>query len=507
MATPTIKFKQSSIPSDAVPSPVVTKAGRHMKPTEKAAELQRSYLDEDDDDAAPARPAAAAARKPKTPAGGAPMAPKIKLKMGASDVRTPIVFKTTGGRGRPPVKPKGEGYDSEASDREEDPTIEENIIFRMLPGPDLDYLQTALGNHKKAPDVKMRFLDDKGARVLVTVRGNHYVATLTELPTITEAMKTFDRKAIIKTADVCNMLLVFARVSSEDEARKAPLPPLLAGGTNEWPHGLTPPMHDARHRRFRKMISKKEIENKEAEVARLLDLDRQAESSTWSWIDDRVGTTATPAPFGAGGASAAEAAGLGGDADGDEDYDAMDYDAEGEQADYFSQPVDAQRPQPDAADMLDLEAEIFQAFGEDHEMADAAAAGTAAQTAGPGETPALPTTTGTPAAGMTTGAEDEEEEDDEDEDESDDSGDDDAGGAGDDEERQKRQHQKALREDVAELYKSLLDKEKQIKEATNHIFRERFRKGKQAILSQLNLKRVAMGLSQDEFDNLCQSLA
>ena len=81
------------------------------------------------------------------------------------------------------------------------------------------------------------------------------------------------------------MLLVFQKVKSEDEARKAPLPQPVESGF-KWPHGLTPPMHDCVNRRFAKVISRKEIEDKEAEVQRLLAADRAAQSTRWEWVGD-----------------------------------------------------------------------------------------------------------------------------------------------------------------------------------------------------------------------------
>ena len=43
-----------------------------------------------------------------------------------------------------------------------------------------------------------------------------------------------------------------------------------------WPHGITPPLHHVRKRRFRKRVNKRTIESVEEEVERLLGEDAEA---------------------------------------------------------------------------------------------------------------------------------------------------------------------------------------------------------------------------------------
>jgi transcription initiation factor TFIID subunit 7 len=50
----------------------------------------------------------------------------------------------------------GLGYDSEASDREDDPAIEEQIILRCRPGEDAEYLKDCL-ERKEVPDIMIKF--------------------------------------------------------------------------------------------------------------------------------------------------------------------------------------------------------------------------------------------------------------------------------------------------------------------------------------------------------------
>ena len=112
------------------------------------------------------------------------------------------------------------GYDSEASDREEDPTIDEDIILRMPAGEDSEYLRRAIANNTLGvtKDVHMRFLTSNGRRACVTIQNRRYAAVLVDLPCVVEAMKSWNKKEFYKSADVCQMLLVLGRVATDEEA-------------------------------------------------------------------------------------------------------------------------------------------------------------------------------------------------------------------------------------------------------------------------------------------------
>ncbi|KAL3306361.1 transcription initiation factor tfiid subunit 7 [Colletotrichum asianum] len=281
LSTTKIKLKPSQPPTPAstdTPKPVKTKAGRQPKPTSKLIESKKREQDEIDDD------------------GLSRSAKKIKL-LKTPTVSTPgnrhIVVKA---KGKPPVHPPGDGYDSEASDQEKDPVIEEQFILRMMPGEHCEYVRKCIEEGKVGvarkdggADIAIKFIEDESRRALVIVKGQHYAAVMVELPTITEGMKSWDRKTFMKSADICHMLLVFQQVKSEDEARKVPLPPMIQPGF-KWPHGLTPPMHDAANQRFAKVISRSEIELKENEVKKLLAADAAAVSSKYELIDENKPT-------------------------------------------------------------------------------------------------------------------------------------------------------------------------------------------------------------------------
>ncbi|KAI9829603.1 MAG: hypothetical protein M1838_005882, partial [Thelocarpon superellum] len=222
--------------------------------------------------------------------------PAKRLKLKHKGPVTPIIRAKL--KGKPPPRPLGVGYDSESSDREIDPHIEEEFILRMEPGDDCDYLRKAIEEKKMGlpkrdggADVSMKFLNRDGRRAIVTIRQRHYAATMVDLPCVVEGMKSWDRRGWWKAADICQMLIVTGRVDTEDMALTAPLPPNIDPKTFQYPHGLTPPMHNVRKNRFRKRVSNRTIEAVEDEVERLLAADRECEpgGSTYEIVDlDRM---------------------------------------------------------------------------------------------------------------------------------------------------------------------------------------------------------------------------
>ncbi|XWS73428.1 hypothetical protein CRYUN_Cryun02cG0127400 [Craigia yunnanensis] len=80
----------------------------------------------------------------------------------------------------------------------------------------------------------------KDGRTGTFVVGNdHFPASLLDLSSVVESYKTYDDSALVKTADVSQMIMV--RESGE-----------ASPDVVENRHGLTPPMRDTRRRRFRK---------------------------------------------------------------------------------------------------------------------------------------------------------------------------------------------------------------------------------------------------------------
>ncbi|OCK80517.1 hypothetical protein K432DRAFT_382128, partial [Lepidopterella palustris CBS 459.81] len=212
-----------------------------------------------------------------------PLAPKIKLKTRASTGNVALKVKY---HGKPPIRNPGVGYDSEAEDAEIDPAIESQFILRMRPGPDCDTLRQAITEKRVGrPDresglgVQFRFFDKEGRRTMVTINKRMYAAMMVDLPCVIESMKSWNKRDWVKSADVCQMLLVLGQVKNEDEAKNFPVPKEVDPISHQFAHGLTPPMHWVRRRRFRQRVSFRKIEQVEAEVERLRALDKEAEAS------------------------------------------------------------------------------------------------------------------------------------------------------------------------------------------------------------------------------------
>src|SRR5262245_11755695 len=81
------------------------------------------------------------------PSSAVPSLPRIRLRSAAT-ASTKIRIRNQ--------RDVGLGYDSEASDREDDPAIEEQIVVRCRPGEDAEYLRQCLDN-KEVPDMMIKF--------------------------------------------------------------------------------------------------------------------------------------------------------------------------------------------------------------------------------------------------------------------------------------------------------------------------------------------------------------
>ena len=431
---------------------VTTKAGRVTKPSQKKRAKVDDSLD-GDGVGNDGEPKTKRIKVLKTPLGR----PLLKLKQRHA--------------GQIPHRPLGDGYDSEAEDREMDPVVEEQFVFRMMPGDHCEYIRNAikqktigLPRQQGGADIQMKWLDDESRRCVITVQNQAYAAILLDLPTITEGTKSWDKKSFVKTADICQMLLVFAKVANEQEAKSASLPAAVDHGFR-WPHGLTPPMHDCRNRRFRKRLSKLEIQNKEAEVERLLAADRAAAHTKYEFVDERLNRETI-------------------DVSGEE-YEEEDEDAEGEadleEMDYFGDAV----AEDYAEDDEDLLAAEFMDADETPMDLETPAAGLDVTTPMTGNTV-------TPAAhaeesGLD-GDGDDESGDDEDEDEDGEEGD---GDDGEDEER--HDEVAGVRVEIANLKKKLAAAEEQLAKSVLPIMRKRIEGNIKAIRSELELKKSSIG--------------
>lgn len=293
-----LKLSQPPTPATGQPSSAMTSSygDPGKKPRNKPSAKKRAAEHDDYDEETPAPKRVApesrksslilkTSKKSGAPGPAAPTSagPRISLKK----KRQPSapVLRRLNVKGRVPDRAPGNAYDSEDSDREKDPATEQQLILRMEPGEDADYLRDAITNKtigvppkEGGAEVTIRFVEREFRRAVVTIKGRMYAAALVDLPCVVETMKSWDKKGWWKVADIHQMLLVLGRCSSDEEAKNMPLPRGTVNPSNfQYAHGLTPPMHWVRKRRFRKRLSYKDTANIEEEVQKLLEEDEKAE--------------------------------------------------------------------------------------------------------------------------------------------------------------------------------------------------------------------------------------
>lgn len=459
--TPSAKEEGSPPPPAAAGSKKKAKAPTGQKaraaPTKKRA---RQTADDDDGDAT---------SRVAPPANSSPTVKRIKF----SSSKPPPSLRLKS-KGEPLKRSKGVGYDSEASDTEIDPAIEEQFILRMQPGEDCDYLRKAVeekrfgSRSQGGADVSIKPLTRDGRRVIVTIQGRMYAASLVDLPCIIEGMKSWDKRGWYKSADICQMLLVLGRINSEDEALNHPLPKEVDQNTWSYAHGLTPPMRWVKKRRFRERISNRTIEAVELEVARLIQQDQES-------IEPPEFEVMDYAQY-AGEMQRSE--------EGDMAYD-DEQDAEGEADEYYDgMQAQTQEGADDFEDALAAEMEAALAAGAD---------GDEAETGPPAEgeiemevdaeveaeTPNTKPSTG----GETSGDESDESS----------QGQSDAEEELDEETLQQQRQLEQQREEIAELEALIRTETVKWQQMSNPILKGKLGKKVQSLKQDLDLKRVSIG--------------
>ncbi|KAF4555382.1 Transcription initiation factor TFIid subunit 7-like protein [Elsinoe fawcettii] len=414
-------------------------------------------------------------------------------------------------KGKPPPRPVGVGYDSEASDAETDPAIEQQFVLRM-PAPDqfrgnervramiegdTAYVRTAvegrtlgLSAAEGGADVSFKFLTRDLRRAVVTIRGNKYAAALVDLPCLVESMKSWDRKGgWWKVADISQMMLVLGPVglggglgAVDDEARAYKLPKEV-DAEFRYAHGLTPPMHWVRKRRFRKRMSYRDIENVDEEVERLLNDDKDC-AKRGGKVDWKVYD---------GDASQIEDGGM--------------EDAEGEYVDSTEDAYGmgmAQTPSQyqEEEDDEDLLAGLGN-LDEDDPPADATlnasdmlgatrSSSAGAQGSSAADTPAV---AGTPAYESDMPQLQGESSSDEDEDDDDASID-----AVDEDAVAERNELQANQEEIADLEKEIANKRQELDRQTNQLLKQRVRMTLKNLEDELEMKKKAFNMEDDDDD-------
>lgn len=500
-----------SLPPEASPPKLKrTKVGRTTKPSKKALESQNAD-DDDDGESDEELPHTIVSRKPLLKARKSQTILKLRTSSEGGLTRLHSIpgsttlasanLKNLKGvklktKGRPPRRPWGEGYDSEASDKEEDPAIEEELILRLPPGDDADYVRNAITNKKLGvpleqggADICLHFFHEEGRRAAVRVRQNIYAATVVDLPCIIEGMKSWDKRGWWKAADIAQMLLAYAKVNNLEEAKTHPLPPEVDSTTFQYPHGITPPLHYARRRRFRKRLRAKDIEAIEDAVEKLIEADRKAQTVSAMVVDyDDALAEQSQVDHDNEAQQDEQDEDLDEDAEGEDDLygdmdgegdldDTMEQDAEG-----YEDPFD----EDEAALAAELEGALFEDDGVD-DLSGLVA--TPSQTA---ETPQA----------IETEAEAPDDNDQEEEDDSGDDSEDDEDGAGDDDAAEQDPVELAriqmVKDDIADLEAKVRHEQSKLVPGIYPIIRQKVDELVRKYKQEIQLKKAAIGLMDDD---------
>lgn len=386
-------------------------------------------------------------------------------------------------RGKIPKRPLGVGYDSELEDREIDPVILEAMVLRMQPGPDCDYIRNMIAEGKVGVSVlqggasiNLRLFDQDGRRGMMTVRGNQYAISVVDLPTITEGMKSWNKKDWMKSVDISQMCLVLGPCNGEDEARNYRLHPDINPKTYQYAHGLTAPMHWVRKRRFDKTSRHRldNIERIERRLNALLAGDAAATEVKWQVLDYNP-LERNPQ----------------GDGDEDEDEDEEGFDAEGEDEDgYF--PAVPNVHQYGQDEIADIEAALM----EDEPAGISSApfmpdSMTTSQVQSPAaDTSAAPTPTALPFDTADAATPDNADADADDDDDA-------SSNEGAEVEAGVSEAKAAKLEKLREIEKSIADKEKAFKQCASNILRKKIAMTIQKLQADRDMALRELGMNGD----------
>lgn len=263
---------------------------------------------------------------------------KIKLNLKKKDGENgnvePKVHKTPRIRLKP-IRVPGESYDSEDSELEDDPLIEEGIILRVLPDIQAEFVKNSIDSGDYS-GVSIKWKGQNHA--IVFINNVKYGAILVNLPTIIETHKSVDRKNLLKTFDISQMLLCIKIIDQEEEVfnlmsndtedlvskffedyqgeiddnklknfkgyNGGPLTDAetkylkqIALKSYDYKHGITPPLYNVRNRRFRRKMNPTEFSYVESVVETLLKQDEEAEEITYELgLESEIPKKSTPAP-------------------------------------------------------------------------------------------------------------------------------------------------------------------------------------------------------------------
>ena len=171
--------------------------------------------------------------------------------------------------------------------------LENNFLMRM-PEPFAGNLQEALENGGLKDRLQVEFQED-ARKAKVVFDGVTFSAKLLDLPCVIESWKSFDKKSLWKTGDVCQILVCrdpeepsFSSDEEDENTFDYFKKKMHDAKKYQHPHGITPPLKNVRRRRFRKTAKQKYVDAPEIEkeVKRLLRADVSAVDVTFDVIND-----------------------------------------------------------------------------------------------------------------------------------------------------------------------------------------------------------------------------
>jgi len=419
---------------------------------------------------------------------------KLKLKPGSSQ---PVVKKVPRIRVKPTRIP-GEGYDSEASDIEDDPLVEEAIILRLLPDAELDYVRHCVETGDYS-NFHIKWKDR--LRAIIYINSSMYAAQLMNLPNIVEAYKSVDKKNIFKTVDICQILLVVKKIQDEEEIESLNVSP-----NDVISDGLTPPLNNISKSKYRRQMNNDYIEKIEARVDELLRLDEEAEESQFELIDPEslniqsetpISTTAVSTPSEVTTSKATM----------DTFPSATTVGDEG---------AEVSRKPPSKEHDDDLELELEQVLGEDFSLHDGETIQVQGQNGqqfqvkqredGEGNELEVEEQDGEEMEEMEEEDEEEEEEsdesdDDDDDDDDDDNSDNEQGASRKVEVDEDEQHNALLRDGIKELLATIDQNKSRLEKTSNPLLRSRFIDSISKLEKELENKKRQLKTSEDKTQN------
>ncbi|CAI9264366.1 unnamed protein product [Lactuca saligna] len=160
--------------------------------------------------------------------------------------------------------------------------MEEQFVLRVPPSvaERIDRLlnETASSSHDQS--LNLSFSED-GRNGTFVIGDDQFPASLLDLPSIVESYKTYDDNVLIKTADIGQMIMI------REDGDPAP-------DGMEYRHGVTPPMRDARKRRFRREpdLNPELVQRVEKDLLNIMN-DEVGEGSAHNTMKKAVVTPAT----------------------------------------------------------------------------------------------------------------------------------------------------------------------------------------------------------------------